>query len=188
MGNIPHHLFDIKEIDESAFYNSFIENSNNTNTKVPDNDKDKIDVMILCGGSATDLPIQSPKFAKMFKQKSTTIDLSKCIDLGPILMVVASFANGTTIFKNVEKLKNLFDKLSDMGFKVIIYSNAMKKRIEPFKKYLLVDCQAMARKPNRGNYKKVLKYGFFSISSKYDLNFSLCCSKILFSLADHTLV
>ena len=25
-----------------------------------------------------------------------------------------------------------------------------------FKKYLLVDCQAMARKPNRGNYKKVL--------------------------------
>lgn len=28
--------------------------------------KDKIDVMILCGGSATDLPIQTPKFAQMF--------------------------------------------------------------------------------------------------------------------------
>lgn len=28
--------------------------------------KDKIDVMILCGGSATDLPKQSPEFAKMF--------------------------------------------------------------------------------------------------------------------------
>ena len=28
--------------------------------------KDKIDVLILCGGSATDLPIQTPKFAKMF--------------------------------------------------------------------------------------------------------------------------
>ncbi len=27
---------------------------------------DKIDVMILCGGSATDLPEQTPKFAKMF--------------------------------------------------------------------------------------------------------------------------
>lgn len=27
---------------------------------------DKIDVMILCGGSATDLPIQTPKFAEMF--------------------------------------------------------------------------------------------------------------------------
>ena len=28
--------------------------------------KDKIDVMILCGGSATDLPEQSPKYASMF--------------------------------------------------------------------------------------------------------------------------
>lgn len=28
--------------------------------------KDKIDVLIICGGSATDLPIQTPKFAKMF--------------------------------------------------------------------------------------------------------------------------
>ena len=28
--------------------------------------KDKIDVMILCGGSATDLPVQTPKYAEMF--------------------------------------------------------------------------------------------------------------------------
>ena len=28
--------------------------------------KDKIDVMILCGGSATDLPIQGPQYAEMF--------------------------------------------------------------------------------------------------------------------------
>ena len=28
--------------------------------------KDQIDVMILCGGSATDLPVQSPKLASMF--------------------------------------------------------------------------------------------------------------------------
>lgn len=31
-----------------------------------ENWKDKIDVMIMCGGSATDLPVQTPKFAKMF--------------------------------------------------------------------------------------------------------------------------
>ena len=31
-----------------------------------ENWKDKIDVMILCGGSATDLPVQSPRYAKMF--------------------------------------------------------------------------------------------------------------------------
>ena len=29
--------------------------------------KDKIDVMILCGGSATDLPVQTPKYAQWFK-------------------------------------------------------------------------------------------------------------------------
>ncbi len=28
--------------------------------------KDKIDVMILCGGSATDLPVQTPMYAKLF--------------------------------------------------------------------------------------------------------------------------
>ncbi|MBO5742804.1 MAG: diaminopimelate dehydrogenase, partial [Clostridia bacterium] len=28
--------------------------------------KDKIDVLILCGGSATDLPVQTPEFAKYF--------------------------------------------------------------------------------------------------------------------------
>lgn len=30
------------------------------------NYKDKIDVMVLCGGSATDLPIQTPELAKLF--------------------------------------------------------------------------------------------------------------------------
>ena len=42
-----------------------------TNVKVESVDKveewkDKIDVMILCGGSATDLPKQGPKYAKIF--------------------------------------------------------------------------------------------------------------------------
>ncbi len=31
-----------------------------------ENYKDKIDVMIICGGSATDLPVQTPALAKMF--------------------------------------------------------------------------------------------------------------------------
>lgn len=28
--------------------------------------KEKIDVLILCGGSATDLPVQTPQYAEMF--------------------------------------------------------------------------------------------------------------------------
>lgn len=31
-----------------------------------ENWKDKIDVLIICGGSATDLPVQTPKYAEMF--------------------------------------------------------------------------------------------------------------------------
>ena len=31
-----------------------------------ENWKDQIDVMIICGGSATDLPVQTPKYARMF--------------------------------------------------------------------------------------------------------------------------
>ena len=34
--------------------------------------KDKIDVLILCGGSATDLPEQTPAFAKLFNAVSYT--------------------------------------------------------------------------------------------------------------------
>ena len=30
------------------------------------NYKDKIDILVLCGGSATDLPAQTPEFAKLF--------------------------------------------------------------------------------------------------------------------------
>ena len=43
----------------------------NSNAKVVSIDeieawKDKIDVLIICGGSATDLPVQTPQYAKMF--------------------------------------------------------------------------------------------------------------------------
>ena len=34
--------------------------------RAPEKMKDKIDVLIICGGSATDLPKQTPEYAKMF--------------------------------------------------------------------------------------------------------------------------
>ena len=36
------------------------------NTKVAVSYQDKIDIMFLCGGSATDLPVQGPQFARLF--------------------------------------------------------------------------------------------------------------------------
>lgn len=52
-----------------------------------ENWKDKIDVLILCGGSATDLPEQTPKYAKMFN----------CIDS------FDTHANIPVHFENVDK-------------------------------------------------------------------------------------
>ena len=39
--------------------------------------KDKIDVMVLCGGSATDLPTQTPDMAKIFNVRNKSSNKSK---------------------------------------------------------------------------------------------------------------
>lgn len=60
------------------------------------NMKDKIDVMILCGGSATDLPVQTPEMASIFN-------------------VVDSFDNHANIplhFNNVDKVAKENNKLA----------------------------------------------------------------------------
>ena len=60
------------------------------------NMKDKIDVMILCGGSATDLPVQTPEMSSMFN-------------------VVDSFDNHANIplhFNNVDKVAKENNKLA----------------------------------------------------------------------------
>ena len=63
-----------------------------------------------------------------------------------------------------KKLKDLFDRLKGMGFKVIIFSNATKKRLEPFKNGLLVDCSFSSRKPSKRKFLKVLKMFGYDLS------------------------
>ena len=63
-------------------------------------------------------------------------------------------------FKDKEpnkKLIDLFNDLKDMDFKVVIFSNATKKRILPFKNGLGVDCSAKSKKPNTKKLLSVLK-------------------------------
>ena len=62
------------------------------------------------------------------------------------------------------KLIELFEDLKDMGFKVIIYSNNTKKRLEPFKNKLLVDCSANSRKPRKDKFLKTMKMFNFDLS------------------------
>lgn len=66
--------------------------------------------------------------------------------------------------KPTKRLKNLFDKLDDMGLKVIIFSNSPKERLMPFKKELNVDCCSKARKPRKGKFLKVLKTYNYDLS------------------------
>lgn len=63
-----------------------------------------------------------------------------------------------------KKLKDLFDKLTNEGFKVIIFSNSPRKRLEGFKKSLNVDCCASAKKPSKNKFLKVQKIYNFDLS------------------------
>ena len=63
-----------------------------------------------------------------------------------------------------KKLKKHFDKLTNIGFKVIIFSNSPRKRLEPFKKELNVDCCASARKPSKSKFIKVMNTYNYTLS------------------------
>lgn len=63
--------------------------------------------------------------------------------------------------KPSEKLIEFINKLKEMGFKVIIFSNSHKQRIRPFKEGLMVDAAYLSRKPFKGKFLKVMKiYGY----------------------------
>ena len=61
------------------------------------------------------------------------------------------------IKKPTKKIKDLFEMLKDMKFKILIISNSPKKRVEPFKDILGVDSAYLSFKPLPRKYKKVLK-------------------------------
>ena len=66
-----------------------------------------------------------------------------------------------TISKPTKKVRDLFEELKEMGFKVLIVSNSHKKRVAPFKDLLCVDSAYLALKPLKRKYNKILKmYNF----------------------------
>ena len=56
-----------------------------------------------------------------------------------------------------KKIRDLFDNLKELGFKVIIMSNSGKKRLTPFKDELIIDCSASSFKPLKKKFLKILK-------------------------------
>lgn len=63
-----------------------------------------------------------------------------------------------------KKLHKLFDTLKEKEFKIIIFSNSPKSRLEKFKKELKVDCCYNAKKPRKTKFLKVLKNYNYNIS------------------------
>ncbi len=54
------------------------------------------------------------------------------------------------------KVKDLFEDLKDMGFKLIVMSNNFKKEVMPFKELLCVDSCYLSFKPLKRKYKKII--------------------------------
>ena len=63
-----------------------------------------------------------------------------------------------------KKLIDLFETLKDMEFKVIIFSNATRKRLTPFKNGLNVDCSASSKKPSTKKMLKVINMFNYDLS------------------------
>lgn len=55
-----------------------------------------------------------------------------------------------------KRQKKLFDELKDIGFKIIIMSNAPKNKVEPFKNFLLVDACYFSLKPKKDKYLQIM--------------------------------
>ncbi len=60
------------------------------------------------------------------------------------------------------KVKDLFEDLKEMDFKIILMSNGLKKNVIPFKELLCVDSSYLAFKPLKRKYKKILNIFHYS--------------------------
>lgn len=63
----------------------------------------------------------------------------------------------TYVKKPSKEVIELFHKLDEQGFKIIILSNATKHRLKPFKEILNVDTSFLSCKPLSFKYKKIMK-------------------------------
>lgn len=59
--------------------------------------------------------------------------------------------------KPTNKVKDLFEDLKNMGFRILLVSNESKRKVTPFKELLCVDSAYLSMKPLKFKYKKILK-------------------------------
>jgi len=95
----------------------------------------------------------------MYQKSIYTIDYKKLLKDGIkcLLIDLDNTIAPSQVKKPTLKMKELINSLKDMGFKVIIFSNNSKKRLEPFKEELEVDCSCKSFKPFKWKYLKIIK-------------------------------
>lgn len=99
------------------------------------------------------------KYVPDIYQKSIySIDYQKLLNRGIkcILIDLDNTLVAPSIKSPNKKLKELFQELKEMGFRVIIFSNASSRRLKPFKEELEVDTIYLAFKPSSKKYYYVL--------------------------------
>lgn len=95
----------------------------------------------------------------IYKKSINTIDYNKLKSRG-IKCILFDLDN--TLVPYTEKVpskknKELFKKLKELGFRVIIFSNSSKRRLRPFKEELEVDVYHRCFKPSPKKFELVLK-------------------------------
>lgn len=94
----------------------------------------------------------------IYQKSIYTVDYSKLLSRG-IKCLLFDLDNTIAPPYSLEmpsKAKDLFISLKQKGFKVIIFSNSLKKRVRVFKKFLNVDGVHMACKPFSFKFKKTI--------------------------------
>ncbi|MBQ8193133.1 MAG: YqeG family HAD IIIA-type phosphatase [Bacilli bacterium] len=105
-------------------------------------------------------------FPDVYQKSIYTINYQKLKDNG-IKCLLFDLDNTCVPYvdrRPTKKLKDHFNKLQDMDFKVIIFSNSPKERLKPFKKELNIDCCSKAGKPRKAKFLKVLKTYNYDLS------------------------
>lgn len=104
-------------------------------------------------------------FPDIYQKSIYTIDYQKLKERGLkcLLFDLDNTCVPYTSSAPTPKLKELFSRISE-DFKVIIFSNSPRKRLEIFKKELEVDCCANAGKPRKTKFLKVIKLYNYDIS------------------------
>lgn len=100
------------------------------------------------------------KFIPDIYQKSIFTINYKKLKLCGIKCILFDVDNTLAPIKTIKpsrKVKDLIERLKDMGFRIIILSNASKRRLTPFKEILEVDCAASSKKPFGFKFNKILK-------------------------------